>query len=66
MRNKLHRHLLRFLSTAREISLASLNWLIPRLEALWLRLQAELGYVSTEERWERDTDADRYYRDPDR
>ena len=48
-----------------EISLMVLNWLLPRLENLRFRLQTELGFAPTEERWER-PDEDRYFRESDR
>ena len=57
---------LRIVSRLRENSITLLEWLLPRVLALLTRLQAERGFVPTEERWERSSDDDRYYREPDR
>ncbi len=56
----------RLASTVRDTTLMLLDWLIPRLEMLRLRLWIEQGFEPTEERWERPDDDDRYYREPDR
>ncbi len=56
----------RLAGTVRDTTLMLLDWLIPRLEMLRLRLWTEQGFEPTQERWERPNDGDRYFREPDR